>query len=153
AERTLELEDRTQRLADQLLEREEALQAREERLEALAFAHEQAQNELHLVRTDANSLPVELDGLSGAYGRAQEELAILSRDARGLHALLDGRRVRTSRVRTLSQLGSWVVHGRFGLIRRYVSVRRSGAVDALAYAARYPDVAVNGINPLMHYVE
>ncbi len=63
---------------------------------------------------------------------------------------------RTSRRRTLSQLGTWLLPPtprKLSYLRRYVALRRSGELDVDSYLLANPDVLAAGINPLMHYVQ
>ena len=46
-----------------------------------------------------------------------------------LQALLESDRIHTSRYRTVSQLGSWLVHGRFRLVLSFLRLRRSKDID------------------------
>ena len=61
-------------------------------------------------------------------------------------------RVLGTRAHRLSQLGSWLRHRRFDLLRTYLALRFSRKFDAASYARAYHDVSAQGISPLMHYV-
>ena len=63
---------------------------------------------------------------------------------------------RTSRRRSLSQLGTWLLPPtprKLNYLRRYLVLRRSGEFDVDSYLLGNPDVLAAGIDPLMHYVE
>jgi hypothetical protein len=152
-ERLAALERKAERLADELAGREGALAEREEQLEVLTAAHAQAQEEIQTLRLGALAAEEQIATLSTAHARAQELIEDLRRDAAGLQALLESDRFRSSWYRTLSQLGSWLIRGRFGLVRTYFAIRRNADIDGPSYAVRYPDVALSGLNPVLHYVE
>jgi hypothetical protein len=141
------------RLVGELAEREEHLAAREQQLQALTTAHGVAQAELEALTVERQELQNALDALTAAHADAQAELEDLRRADAGLRVLLESGRVRTRRIRVLSHLGSWVVHLRLGLLRDALALRDDAGFDAAAYAARYADVALSGVSPLLHYVE
>ena len=102
--------------------------------------------ELETARTDA-------EGLAAQHCRARG-----SADAHRalLHALQSVTNRRTSRRRTLSQLGTWLLPPtprKLSYLWRYLDLRRSGDFDVDSYLLANPDVLAAGINPLMHYVQ
>src|SRR5581483_6523876 len=152
-ERTDGLETQVSRLAAELADREAQLAAREQQLQSLTAAHGLAQAELEALAAERQELQTGLAVLTAAHAEAQAELDDLRRAEAALRVLLESGRVGTRRVRTLSHLGSWLVHLRFGLVRDALALRGDAGFDAAAYAARYPDVALSGVSPLLHYVE
>ena len=102
--------------------------------------------ELETARTHANGLAAHTAELEAALG-AHRAL---------LHSLQSVTNRRTSRRRTLSQLGTWLLPPtprKLNYLRRYLALRRSGEFDVDSYLLANPDVLAAGINPLMHYVE
>ena len=73
-----------------------------------------------------------------------------------LHALQSVTNRRTSRRRSLSQLGTWLLPPTprtLTYLRRYLALRRTGEFDVDSYLLGNPDVLAARINPLMHYVQ
>ena len=116
--------------------------------------------ERHAAQTEQDRLVAELEA-----ARTHAEW-LVARNAQleaafGAHgALLDavqsvtGRR--TTRRRSLSHLGTWLLpptRTKLGYLRRYLALRRSGEFDVDSYLLANPDVLAEGINPLMHYVQ
>ncbi len=102
--------------------------------------------ELEAARTDAEWL---------AARNAQLEVAFAAHGAL-LHAVQSVTGRRTTRRRSLSQLGTWLLpptRKKLSYLRRYLALRRSGEFDDDSYLLANPDVLAAGINPLMHYVQ
>ena len=110
---------------------------------------------------------MEQDRLLTELGSARTHAEELAAHTAELEAALDAHRAllhvlqsvtnrRTSRRRTLSQLGSWLfppTPRKLSYLRRYLALRRSGEFDVDSYLLANPDVLAAGINPLMHYVQ
>ena len=102
--------------------------------------------ELETARTHAEGL---------AADTAELEAALDAHRAL-LHALQSVTNRRTSRRRSLSQLGTWLLPPtprKLNYLRRYLVLRRSGEFDVDSYLLANPDVLAAGIDPLMHYVQ
>ena len=103
-------------------------------------------SELELVRTHAEELAAHSAELETTLGAHTALLRVLQSVTKR----------RTSRGRSLSQLGSWLVPPtptKLNYLRRYVALRRSGEFDVDSYLLSNPDVLAAGIDPLMHYAE
>ena len=91
-----------------------------------------------------------------AFGATRELEAALGAHTALLHTLQSVTHRRTSRRRSLSQLGTWLLpptRRKLNYLRRYFALRRSGEFDVDSYLLANPDVLAAGINPLMHYVQ
>jgi GT2 family glycosyltransferase len=140
-------------LAAALAEREEALsyhftqlRDRDDRLHA-AVTERVTSDELLARRSE------QLDGLSSELRVRDEALATQSELLARLEAI---GRMRGRRWRSFSQFCSWLfpptaAHLRY--VKAYLHLRHSDRFDADDYLARYPDVSLAGLNPLMHYIE
>ena len=86
--------------------------------------------------------------------RAERDATPTRRLARALRD--EGRRASRA-VRSLRQLGSWVLNpastGKPRQFWEWLVLRRSGLLDAEFYLSRNLDVAAADMNPLMHYIE
>ena len=102
--------------------------------------------ELEEARTHAEGL---------AAGTAELEAALDAHRAL-LHTLQTLTKRRSSRRRSLSQLGTWLLPPTpttLTYLWRYLVLRRSGDFDVDSYLLANPDVLAAGIDPLMHYVQ
>lgn len=142
--------DRLQAAVDEALEEHGELFLLLERVEAerdTAQAGEvRLRDELRTARAQAERLEADVVDLRAALNAQRERL----------HALQRVTRRRVPRRRTLSQLASWLLPPtprKLNLLRLYLVLRWSGRFDADWYLLTNRDVAVAGVNPLMHYVE
>lgn len=111
-------------------------------------------------RAEENRLAAELEtarthpkGLAAHTSRLEAELAA---HRALLQTLQSVTKRRSSRRRTLSQLGTWLLpptRTKLNYLREYLRLRRSGEFDVDSYLLANPDVLAAGINPLMHYVQ
>ncbi len=113
-----------------------------------------------VVRAEADGLVAELESArahaDGLAARTAELEAALGAHTALLHRLQSVSGRRTSRWRTLSQLGTWLLPPtprKLNYLRQYLALRGSGEFDVDAYLLGNHDVLTSGINPLMHYVE
>jgi glycosyltransferase involved in cell wall biosynthesis len=111
-------------------------------------------------RSDKDSLVAELETArtcaEGLAATAAELEAALDAHRALLHALQSVTNRRTSRRRSLSHLGTWLLPPtprKLTYLRRYLALRRTGEFDVDSYLLGNPDVLAAGINPLMHYVQ
>ena len=111
-------------------------------------------------RTEQDRLVAELGSArthaEALAARTAELEAALDAHRALLHALQSVTNRRTSRRRSLSQLGTWLLpptRRKLTYLRRYLALRRSGEFDVDSYLLANPDVLAAGINPLMHYVQ
>ena len=133
----------------------------------LATLKSETASEQAVFRVERDGARTEHDGLVAELGSARthaEELAAHNAELEAalgahkalLHVLQSVTNRRTSRRRSLSQLGTWLLPPtprKLNYLRRYLILRRSGEFDVDAYLLGNPDVLAAGINPLMHYVE
>ena len=136
-----------------LTETEAELERTQARVEQLQASNQRVAERLALKEQELGRKGEELELLRAAQDSARPVLESLRREALSLEAIVASGRVGTSRTRSASQLLSWLIRGRFGLVREYLRIRRSPDVDGVAYLLRYEDVTRAGLNPLMHYVE
>jgi hypothetical protein len=114
------------------------------------------QNELQMLRSEAASERAAFDALRDAAAHTAELEVALGAHRALLHTLQSVTNRRTSRRRSLSQLGTWLLPPtptKLNYLRQYLALRRSGEFDVDSYLLANPDVLAAGINPLMHYVQ
>lgn len=171
------LADQGERLEDALvsLDRSEEEATRTAAaLEDSSVQREALDSELATTRSELEARTEELDrvarDLSQARereGRLQGQLASLDAQLEGLERALEGIRRETalayfkakpaSKLSSLRQLLSWVFPLPRATGRRYVrtffALRRRREFDYAYYLTTYPDVAIDGRQALMHYIE
>ena len=115
--------------------------------EAFSAEHDAARTEHHRLVAELETAHTHANGL--AAHTSQLEAALAAHRAL-LHALQSVTNRRTSRRRTLSQLGTWLLpptRKKLSYLRRYLALRRSGEFDVDSYLLANPDVLASGSIP------
>ena len=138
---------------------EQRLRAEEERRQQLEASNARLAMNVASATTRVGALKSELELASGALERASADLEQaddaqlrLQAYADALSTLIYRQGIRTSRWVTISNLGSWLFHGKFGLFIDLFRLSHS-SFDPVRYLVENPDVRDAGMNPWLHFVE